>query len=82
MSSERGNRDVCVLLKPHRLIGSKGKKSVCAIKGVRFRFQETTGQWVSLGLELEQRGNDIVGTKKPTGHSLLIDCRLELPFGK
>ncbi|XP_071643533.1 uncharacterized protein [Temnothorax longispinosus] len=41
---------------------------------------ETTGQWVSLGLELEQRGNEIVGTKKPTGHSLLIDCRLELPY--
>ncbi|XP_018303171.1 uncharacterized protein [Mycetomoellerius zeteki] len=41
---------------------------------------ETTGQWVSLGLELEQRGNDIIGTKKPTGHSLLIDCRLELPY--
>ncbi|KYN03123.1 Phorbol ester/diacylglycerol-binding protein unc-13 [Cyphomyrmex costatus] len=42
---------------------------------------ETTGQWINLGLELEQRGNDIIGTKKPTGHSLLIDCRLELPYG-
>ncbi|XP_070163227.1 protein unc-13 homolog B-like isoform X11 [Polyergus mexicanus] len=41
---------------------------------------ETTGQWVNLGLELEQRGNDIIGTKKPTDHSLLIDCRLELPY--
>lgn len=28
------------------------------------------------------RGAEIIGTKKPTGHSLLIDCRLELPFGK
>ncbi|XP_020291931.1 protein unc-13 homolog B isoform X3 [Pseudomyrmex gracilis] len=41
---------------------------------------ETSGQWVNLGLELEQRGNEIIGVKKPTGHSLLIDCRLELPF--
>ncbi|XP_078049556.1 protein unc13 homolog isoform X12 [Augochlora pura] len=43
---------------------------------------EGSGQWVSLGLELEMRGAEIIGTKKPTGHSLLIDCRLELPFGK
>ncbi|XP_017761183.1 PREDICTED: rac guanine nucleotide exchange factor JJ-like [Eufriesea mexicana] len=43
---------------------------------------EGSGQWVSLDSELEMRGAEIVGTKKPTGHSLLIDCRLELPFGK
>ncbi|XP_025162387.1 uncharacterized protein LOC105181693 [Harpegnathos saltator] len=42
---------------------------------------ETTGQWVGLNLELEMRGTEVVGTKKPTGHSLLIDCRLELPYG-
>ena len=47
-----------------------------------FLFQEGSGQWVSLDLELEMRGAEIIGTKKPTGHSLLIDCRLELPFGK
>ncbi|CAL1678040.1 unnamed protein product [Lasius platythorax] len=47
---------------------------------VSYMNEETTGQWVNLGLELEQRGNDIVGTRKPTGHSLLIDCRLELPY--
>ncbi|XP_011328938.1 uncharacterized protein LOC105274476 isoform X2 [Ooceraea biroi] len=44
---------------------------------------ETTGQWVGLDMELEQRGSEVIGTKKkPTGHSLLIDCRLELPYGK
>ncbi|XP_068986665.1 protein unc-13 homolog B isoform X8 [Bombus flavifrons] len=41
---------------------------------------EGSGQWVSLDSELEMRGAEIIGTKKPTGHSLLIDCRLELPF--
>ncbi|XP_043673213.1 uncharacterized protein LOC122631512 isoform X1 [Vespula pensylvanica] len=41
---------------------------------------EGSGQWVGLDSELEMRGAEIVGTKKPTGHSLLIDCRLELPF--
>lgn len=75
----RCNRDVRGALPAYRL---RRKKSAAAFKGRRFRFQETTGQWVSLGLELEQRGNEIVGTKKPTGHSLLIDCRLELPYGK
>ncbi|XP_015191567.1 PREDICTED: protein unc-13 homolog B isoform X4 [Polistes dominula] len=43
---------------------------------------EGSGQWVALDSELEMRGAEIVGTKKPTGHSLLIDCRLERPFGR
>ncbi|XP_076179213.1 protein unc-13 homolog A-like [Ptiloglossa arizonensis] len=43
---------------------------------------EAPGQWVSLDSELEMRGAEIIGTKKPTGHSLFIDCHLELPFGK
>nr|XP_034195908.1 protein unc-13 homolog B isoform X9 [Osmia lignaria] len=47
-----------------------------------FTNTEGSGQWVSLDSELEMRGAEIIGTKKPTGHSLLIDCRLELPFGK
>ncbi|XP_046838440.1 probable serine/threonine-protein kinase kinX [Vespa crabro] len=41
---------------------------------------EGSGQWVGLDSELEMRGAEIIGTKKPTGHSLLIDCRLELPY--
>lgn len=28
------------------------------------------------------RDGEVVGTKSPTGHSLLVDCRFELPFGK
>jgi hypothetical protein len=28
------------------------------------------------------RDGEVVGTKNPTGHSLLVDCRFELPFGK
>ncbi|XP_076643711.1 unc-13 isoform X6 [Halictus rubicundus] len=47
---------------------------------VSYMNEEGSGQWVSLDLELEMRGAEIIGTKKPTGHSLLIDCRLELPF--
>ncbi|XP_076546739.1 unc-13 isoform X14 [Osmia lignaria lignaria] len=47
---------------------------------VSYMNEEGSGQWVSLDSELEMRGAEIIGTKKPTGHSLLIDCRLELPF--
>ncbi|KAF7412732.1 hypothetical protein HZH66_001628 [Vespula vulgaris] len=47
---------------------------------VSYMNEEGSGQWVGLDSELEMRGAEIVGTKKPTGHSLLIDCRLELPF--
>ncbi|XP_011502783.1 PREDICTED: phorbol ester/diacylglycerol-binding protein unc-13-like [Ceratosolen solmsi marchali] len=38
------------------------------------------GEWVSLDSELEMKGGEVVGTKTPTGHTLLIDCRFELPF--
>ncbi|XP_044739279.1 protein unc-13 homolog B isoform X7 [Chrysoperla carnea] len=43
-------------------------------------FQEGNGQWVSLEAELVMRDGEVVGTKNPTGHSLLVDCRFELPF--
>lgn len=45
-------------------------------------FQEGSGQWLSLDAELLMRDGEVVGTKHPTGHSLLVDCRFELPFGK
>ncbi|XP_011307877.1 protein unc-13 homolog A-like isoform X3 [Fopius arisanus] len=37
-------------------------------------------QWMSLDSELEMRGGQVVGTKSPTGHSLLLACRFEQPF--
>lgn len=37
---------------------------------------------MSLEAELVMRDGEVVGTKNPTGHSLLVDCRFELPFGK
>lgn len=37
---------------------------------------------MSLDAELVMMGGEVVGTKNPTGHSLLVDCRFELPFGK
>lgn len=51
-------------------------------KRCQFVFQDDVGQWASLDSELEMRGGEVVGTKSPTGHSLLIACRFEQPFGK
>lgn len=45
-------------------------------------LQEGTGQWVSLDAELVMRDGEVVATKTPTGDSLLLDCRFELPFGE
>lgn len=45
-------------------------------------FKEGTGQWLSLDAELVMKDGEVVGTKMATGHSLLVDCRFELPFGK
>ncbi|XP_020712290.2 protein unc-13 homolog B isoform X11 [Athalia rosae] len=49
---------------------------------VSYSNEDGSGQWISLDSEVEMRGGEVVGTKKPTGHTLLIDCRFELPFGK
>ncbi|CAB0010374.1 unnamed protein product, partial [Nesidiocoris tenuis] len=43
-------------------------------------LQEGPGEWVSLDAELVMMDGEVVGTKEPTGHSLLVDCRFELPF--
>lgn len=45
-------------------------------------LQEGPGEWVSLDAELVMMNGEVVGTKNPTGHSLLVDCRFELPFGE
>lgn len=40
------------------------------------------GKWLQIDQELETRNGEPIGTSKPTGHSLLVDVRFELPFGK
>lgn len=45
-------------------------------------FQEGNGQWLSLDAELVMTEGEVIGTKVATGHSLLVDCRFELPFGE
>ena len=45
-------------------------------------FQEGEGKWLSLDSELIMRNGEVIGTQTPTGHSVLIDARFELPYGK
>ncbi|XP_025833551.1 protein unc-13 homolog A-like, partial [Agrilus planipennis] len=47
---------------------------------VNFAAEEGNGQWLSLDAELVMRDGEVVGTKNPTGHTLLVDYRFELPF--
>ncbi|KAL1508906.1 hypothetical protein ABEB36_003726 [Hypothenemus hampei] len=50
------------------------------LQTVHYTIEECTGQWLSLDAELVMKDGEVVGTKTPTGHSLLVDCRFELPF--
>uniref|UniRef100_A0A8D8VHP7 Protein unc-13 homolog A n=1 Tax=Cacopsylla melanoneura TaxID=428564 RepID=A0A8D8VHP7_9HEMI len=47
---------------------------------VPFSHEDGPGQWLSLDGELVMMDGEVVGTKIPTGHSILMDCRFELPF--
>ncbi|CAH0553608.1 unnamed protein product [Brassicogethes aeneus] len=50
------------------------------LQTVQYSNDEGKGKWLSLEAELVMRDGEVVGTKMPTGHSLLVDCRFELPF--
>ncbi|EEB16051.1 unc-13, putative, partial [Pediculus humanus corporis] len=52
------------------------------LRDIQYSNEEGTGQWISLNAELVMRDGEVVGTKTPTGDSLLLDCRFELPFGR
>lgn len=43
---------------------------------------EKQEQWHQLDMELILMDGEVAGTKNPTGHYILLDCRFELPFGK
>uniref|UniRef100_A0A6P7FZK2 Uncharacterized protein LOC114332330 isoform X1 n=1 Tax=Diabrotica virgifera virgifera TaxID=50390 RepID=A0A6P7FZK2_DIAVI len=50
------------------------------LQTIQYSNEEGIGQWRSLEAELVMRDGEVIGTKMPTGHSLLLDCRFELPF--
>lgn len=43
---------------------------------------EVTCKWYTLDHELVQQNGEVIGTKDPTGHMILLDCRFELPYGE
>lgn len=49
---------------------------------VHFSNEEGPGAWLQLDMELDIRNGEVVGTRHPSGHSLLVDARFELPGGK
>lgn len=53
----------------------------CSSQCARY-LQAEAAKWLSLDAELVMRDSEVVGTKNPTGNSLLVECRFELPFGE
>ncbi|CAD5210481.1 unnamed protein product [Bursaphelenchus xylophilus] len=47
---------------------------------VQYRAGPGPGVWLQIDQELETRNGQTVGTCKPTGHSVMVDVRFELPF--
>ncbi|XP_053405969.1 protein unc-13 homolog A-like isoform X6 [Mercenaria mercenaria] len=50
------------------------------LRSVHFSNQEGDGKWMSLDSELIMQNGEIKGTRYPTGHSVLIEARFEIPY--
>lgn len=53
-----------------------------ALDTIPYSTTETQGQWYQLDMELILMDGEVAGTKNPTGHMILLDCRFEHPFGR
>uniref|UniRef100_A0A915Q279 Uncharacterized protein n=1 Tax=Setaria digitata TaxID=48799 RepID=A0A915Q279_9BILA len=51
-----------------------------ALTSVQYSNEAGPGKWFQIDQELETRNGQTVGTSRPTGHSLLVDVRFELPY--
>ncbi|ELT96424.1 hypothetical protein CAPTEDRAFT_120488, partial [Capitella teleta] len=47
---------------------------------VKHTNQEGMGQWLSLDSELIMKSGEVLGTQAPTGHTVFLDARFELPY--
>ncbi|VDK39400.1 unnamed protein product [Anisakis simplex] len=50
------------------------------LTSVQYSNETGAGKWLQIDQELETRNGQTIGTSRPTGHSLLVDVRFELPF--
>lgn len=53
-----------------------------ALDTIPYSRCETQGQWYQLDMEIILMDGEVAGTKNPTGHMILLDCRFEPPFGR
>lgn len=44
-------------------------------------YNNFKGKWLQIDQELEIKNGETIGTSRPTGQSVLVDLRFELPFG-
>ncbi|VDM92931.1 unnamed protein product [Litomosoides sigmodontis] len=51
------------------------------LTSVQYSNEAGPGKWLQIDQELEIRNGQTVGTCRPTGHSILVDVRFELPYG-
>ncbi|XP_035713667.1 protein unc-13 homolog A-like [Folsomia candida] len=50
------------------------------LRDIQHSNMEGSGQWLPLEADLVMRDGEVVGTKTPTEHAVLIDARFELPY--
>lgn len=66
---------LCPCIFPYLLL-----RSLVVLKSVK--LQEGKGRWLSLDQELVIQNGEIVGTRFPSEHHVLLDARFELPYGE
>ncbi|XP_056021803.1 protein unc-13 homolog A-like isoform X9 [Ostrea edulis] len=50
------------------------------LRDIHHSNTEGDGRWLSLDSELIMRNGKVTGTRFPTGHTILLDARFELPY--
>lgn len=53
-----------------------------ALDTIPYSGDDSPGLWYELDTELVVMNGEVAGTRTPTGHMLLLDCRFEMPFGR
>ncbi|VDM94789.1 unnamed protein product [Thelazia callipaeda] len=52
------------------------------LTSVQYSNEAGPGKWLQIDQELQTRNGQTIGTSGPTGHSILVDVRFELPYGQ
>lgn len=52
-----------------------------ALDTISYNLATSHEKWYQLDMEVILMNGEVAGTRNPTGHMILLDCRFELPFG-